>query len=139
MERGIRYWLGKVWRPALIVAFVAAPMLLVAGVVTFIRLDQAPPAASAVVPIILDGQGSERRAVDLPRGTYHVSWQAQGGNRFVASLSGAQVMTLVNEEPPSPRSGETFAALDGGRYVVDVQSRSRWSIVFAREREAPPA
>lgn len=124
-------------------AIVALDILAVAALVAFAvpRLVATATAPTPAPTLVVVGQGSESRALDLSPGTYRVTWQAQGENRFVASLNGRETTTLVREESASPASGETYAILGGGRYVLDVQSRSpRWSMIFepVKGREAPP-
>lgn len=92
-----------------------------------------PPAAPAPAPtpVVLSGQGSKVLELDLAKGSYRLSWSAQGHDNFAVHLEGSESSLLVNEIPPSPASGETFVRIGGGHYALDVRASTlTWSITL---------
>ena len=90
------------------------------------------PTPSPVQPITLSGQNSRvTDPIEIPPGTYRVSWQASGAHNFVVYIQGQDKDLLVNEILPSPNHGEVLFSSAGGQFIIEVKaSQATWKIAF---------
>ena len=107
----------------------AAPTAVVTAAPT-VAATQTP----APTPQTLSGSGSKVLTVNLAAGRYKVAWTAQGHDNFMLDVLGTRDVSLVNEIPPNPASGETVLTVqDSGSYTVQVQAATlTWTITLTR-------
>jgi hypothetical protein len=69
--------------------------------------------------------------MNVPPGSYRVSWQANGAHNFAIWIQGQSKDLLVNEILPSPDHGEVLFSSAGGQFIISIEaSQAVWQITF---------
>jgi hypothetical protein len=86
-------------------------------------------------PLVIPGQASKVLELNLPPGTYRMSWATEGKGLFTVRNESARKgagSLIVSVATPNPDSGEQVVRIsDSGRQILSVEApKLRWALTF---------